>query len=80
MPAPAHELAQTLLHGPHPRLPLSQARFGLSAQAVRESGRQPVVALGMVDATGRNGRIGGGIWTVPTELFFPALDAMAVAT
>ena len=78
MPTPAHELAVALLHGPHPRLPRSRARFGLSARAVVETGRQPAVALGIVDATGRSGRIGGGIWTVPGELFTTALDALPV--
>ncbi len=79
MPAPAAELAAALLYGPHPALPESGARFGLAARTVVDAGRQPVVALGLLDATGVHGRIGGGVWTVPADLFTTAMRAMTLA-
>jgi hypothetical protein len=73
MPEPAEVLARELLWSVHPAFTRSQARFGLSARAVVERRKTPVVALGVLDKSGRLGRLGAGIWTAPIAHFERAL-------
>jgi hypothetical protein len=40
---------------------------------VVDTGKAPVVALGVLDAQGRRGRIGGGIWQASAAHFAHAL-------
>jgi hypothetical protein len=43
------------------------------ARACARSGRGPVVLIGMIDAAGEAGRIGGGVVDVPAAIFEAAL-------
>jgi uncharacterized protein DUF1116 len=56
---------------------LSGRRVALSARAVVEQERSPIVVLGMIDAAGEAGRIGGGRYQPPVELFREAMAAAA---
>lgn len=44
-------------------------RIGVTVQAVLDEGVTPIVLLGMIDATGADGRLGGGVYQPPLELF-----------
>lgn len=54
----------------HPRLPV---RTGVSASRIAQAGRTPVVLLGMIEAQGLEGRIGGGAFEPSLTLFKGAL-------
>ncbi|WP_304308434.1 DUF1116 domain-containing protein [Pseudacidovorax intermedius] len=71
---PPAELASALLMGSHPAFELSNARFGLAARQAAGSGRDLIVALGIIDIQGRRGRVGGGLWSSTPELFQRALE------
>lgn len=73
LPEPPEQLARALLWDVHPAFVASQARCGLSARTVVDTGKAPVVALGVLDAQGRRGRIGGGIWQASAAHFERAL-------
>jgi hypothetical protein len=56
---------------------LSGQRVAISAHAVVEQQRSPVIVLGMIDAAGEAGRIGGGRYEPPVDLFRAAVAAAA---
>jgi hypothetical protein len=49
---------------------------GLCARRVVAASTSPLVSLGILDAAGVKGRLGGGIYTIPMQLFVRALDAL----
>lgn len=73
LPEPPEALARALLWDAHPAFATSHARCGLSARAVATTRKAPVVALGVLDARGERGRIGGGIWQASVAHFEQAL-------
>ncbi|MGH2343292.1 DUF1116 domain-containing protein [Segnochrobactraceae bacterium EtOH-i3] len=70
---------ERLLPRVHPSLPLSGARVGLPAATLVLPGAEMRVALGILDCTGRRGRIGGGLYAPAASLFSAALEALAPA-
>ena len=70
------ELPAKLLMAEHPGFPKSRARVGLSARAVVETGTTPVVELGIVDAAGRDGGLGAGLYRPPLAPFAEACAAL----
>jgi hypothetical protein len=55
---------------------LGGKRSILSSARILESGKGPLLVLGMIDAAGEAGRIGGGAVELPVDLFRrPAIDA-----
>lgn len=77
MPAPSRELGASLLSAPDRRFADAFAiRTGLFARRVAEASLTPAIALGMLDRTGRHGRIGGGIYATPREPFVAARNAL----
>ena len=74
------ERARALLMAPHPAFPRTQARVGLNARQAAASDKDLVVALGVIDAQGQAGRIGGGLWTSTPALFQHALAQLSSAT
>jgi len=71
-----YALPAKLLMGAHPAFPKSCARAGLSARAVVESGETPVVELGLVEKTGREGGLGAGLYRPPLDVFKEACAAL----
>jgi hypothetical protein len=59
-----------------PGFPKSQARAGLSACTVVESGIVPVVELGMVEKAGVDGGLGAGLYRPPVAPFAEACAAL----
>jgi len=70
------DLPGTLLLAAHPGLTASGARAGLSARAVVESGKTPVVELGLVEKTGVDGGLGAGLYQPPLAPFTEACAAL----
>ena len=56
----------------HPAFTRHPTAVGLSASRVVGTSRAPTVALGILDKSGRRGRIGGGIYAPPQALFAEA--------
>ena len=76
-PEDIFELPEKLLMAPHPGMPKSGARVGLSAQAVVNAEVTPVVELGIADKHGVNGGLGAGIYRPPIAPFASACEALS---
>lgn len=74
MPAPSHDLGSALFAGEHPRFVRSRIRAGLPATRVTRE-HPLAISLGIIHRAGERGRIGGGIYTPPSELFRAASEA-----
>ena len=59
---------RNLLSAPHPGFALTQAQLVVRAASVRDAQTAPVVSLGVLDQAGL-GRLGGGFYRAPAELF-----------
>jgi hypothetical protein len=70
------ELPEKLLMAPHPGLPKSRARVGLSARAVVDLQTTPVLELGIADKAGIDGGLGAGLYRPPMDLFTAACAAL----
>ncbi len=69
VPDDVFELPELLLPKIHREFGDLKIRVGMNARAVNESGRTPVVALGILDKEGAAGRLGGGIFRYPADVF-----------
>ena len=70
------QLPAALLGAEHPAMPRSRARFGLIGRRVIDYGRSPIIELGIVDASGCHGGLGGGIYRPPIALFADAMSQL----
>ena len=68
--------AKQLLPLIHPAFQRRAVRFGLSARGVVNTGIAPRIALGILEHTGRHGRIGGGIYQPSVEPFAHAVSQL----
>ena len=59
---------------------LSGIRVGTSAATVSALGTSPVIVLGIIDASGEAGRIGGGVYVPPVHLFDRASAGLEIAS
>lgn len=73
------ELPANLLFGINPKFKLVRPLMGLSAAHVAGQKHSPIVSLGILDRAGLGGRIGGGIYRVPVELFQAACSELPQA-
>jgi hypothetical protein len=71
-----YDLPGTLLMAVHPGMPKSGARAGLSARAVVDSGKIPLVELGLVEKMGVAGGLGAGLYQPPLAPFAEACTAL----
>lgn len=79
LPAGGLALPGLLLARVHPGFAALGLRTGLCAGRVVETGRSPVISLGILDRRGEAGRLGGGIFEMPQAPFRAALAALAGA-
>jgi hypothetical protein len=56
----------------HPLFARSRIHVGMSARKILELGATPDISLGILDRNGKGGRIGGGVYRPPFELFAAA--------
>jgi hypothetical protein len=61
---------------PHAGFATRALHLGLPARRIAASGGVPSIALGILDRAGRAGRIGGGIYHPPAELFAQACQSI----
>jgi hypothetical protein len=73
-PTDALERPDQLLETRHLRLPI---RTGVSATRIAQAGVVPIVLLGMIEATGLEGRIAGGAYEPAMDAFRAALRSPA---
>ena len=68
--------AKRLTCGLHPGFGDLDCKLGLTARAVLDNHQGPIIGLGILDITGEKGRIGGGIYDMPTNVFVDAMQAL----
>lgn len=76
LPPDWRQRPSTLLAGRHPRLAGLGVRLALDAAAVGASGVAPLTAIAMLDAAGRKGFLGRGLFVPPVEVFQRAVVAV----
>ena len=64
-----------LLYERHPAMSRTHPLMVTSARRVLDSGRMPIISLGVLDKDGLLGRLTGGYYRPPTEIFRRAVDA-----
>lgn len=69
LPADACTRSARLFVGPHPAFATTGLLTGLDAMAVVSQGLAPLAAIAMVDAAGRGGLLGRGVYQPPVSLF-----------
>jgi hypothetical protein len=77
LPSDWQTLPARLLAAPHPAMRRSGACAGLRASRAVETGETPLISLGVLDRTGQDGRIGGGLYRPPLSLYRDAVAALA---
>ena len=77
LPADHERRVAGLLAGRHPDFGRIGVRLGITAGDVVSLDAGPVVGLGILDALGESGRIGGGIYAMPVAPFAEALSAVS---
>ena len=77
LPADHERRVAGLLVGRHPDFRGVGVRLGITAGDVVSLDAGPVVGLGILDALGEHGRIGGGIYGMPVAPFAEALSAVS---
>lgn len=65
-----------LLAAPHPAFAKLGLHMGIRARDVEHFGGGPMIGLGVLDKEGLAGRLGGGIYVMPTAPFHDALRAL----
>ena len=69
-------LAADLFPMEHSAFPRTRIHVGMPARNIVRHGSAPGIALGILDRSGRGGRIGGGIYRPPLELFRTATETL----
>lgn len=76
LPTDYRDRSAQLLAGQHPQLADLDCRAGLLARAVLEYRQSPIIGPGMLDIECDMGRLGGGIYDMPTTVFSDAMAAL----
>lgn len=66
----------TLPFGSHPDFQMDKLRLGITARNIVQNELAPMIALGILDNEGIEGRLGGGIYDMPIAPFTEALDIL----
>ena len=74
LPPDAWERRERLTIGPHLAFDDLDLKLGVSARQAAEIGSGPFISLGVLDADGERGRLGGGIYEMPAALFHDAMN------
>jgi hypothetical protein len=75
---PSEVLSRNLLPVIHPGISADGIRCGLTARRIVDSNQSLSISLGILDRMGTRGRIGGGIYSPPVELFENACQGLGV--
>ena len=79
MPEGGLDLPALLLAAEHPGFGGLGLRVGMTARAVVDAERRPVVSLGVLDNEGELGRLAGGVFETPASVFRDAVAALEAA-
>lgn len=74
LPEDPKMLSDALSLGTHPYFQGLSQGLGLSLRRVAETGKAPIISLGVIDRLGEHGRLGGGIATLPLDLCHRAAE------
>ncbi len=76
LPEDASERPNLLMMAEHLGFRGLNLKFGLSARNVAKSEKRPLISLGILDVKGEAGRLGLGIYEMPTAPFANAVEAL----
>jgi hypothetical protein len=76
LPDDYRERASKLMCGEHPGFDGLRCPLGSSARAAAALGRGPIIGLGILDIAGEKGRLGGGVYDMPVDVFDAAVTAL----
>ena len=76
LPDDYRDRATRLMSIEHPALAGLACPLGLNARAAVAGGSGPIVGLGILDIEGEKGRLGGGIYDMPVQVFEAAVAAL----
>ncbi len=76
LPENHEQRLKQLKTGTHPDFRVLNLSLGITARQVAELDSGPMIALGILDNLGEQGRLGGGIYDMPVTPFKQALDAL----
>jgi hypothetical protein len=76
LPDDAKARTSGLSVGAHPYFKTLDLRLGSTARAAVAQGSGPIISLGILDKLGKAGRLGGGIYDMPVDLFAAAMKAL----
>ena len=77
LPGDSKILAKQLLARTHNAFVRNNIFFGVAARQILETKKSLLISLGVIDLDGEHGRIGGGLYRPPLELFSKACEAIA---
>ncbi len=73
------ELSDLILGEGHPEFTVDGFNSGLTARRITKTNQSLSISLGILDRLGERGRIGGGVYSPPIELFEEACSALQPA-
>ena len=76
LPRDYRQRAARIMCGPHPGFGDLNPQLGLCARAAVEARQGPIIGLGILDISGEEGRLGGGIYDMPVTVFDEAVIAL----
>ena len=76
LPDDALRLPQRLLGRKHAEFRQTGILFGTAARQMTQLNTSMIISLGVIDVEGEKGRVGGGIYRPPLELFSKACEAL----
>jgi hypothetical protein len=75
---PSSNVLASLLPRQHSSFQRSRIHIGMPARRIVDRGVVPDIVLGILDQSGRGGRVGGGIYRPPFELFAKAMATLVL--
>ena len=76
LPDDALDLPQLLLGTKHSQFTETGILFGTATREILRENTSMIISLGVIDIDGEKGRVGGGIYRPPLELFAAAYEAL----
>ena len=69
LPTEACDLPRNLLGKVHPAFAKTNVLFGTIVRQIVQTNTSMIISLGVIDIEGKNGRVGGGIYRPPLDIF-----------
>ena len=70
LPPEAFDLPRNVLSKAHSSFEKTNALFGATVRQIIQMNTSMIIALGVIDIEGKKGRVGGGIYRPPIDIFY----------